>query len=1338
MSFEQDFIADLRGKAAAAKTSESTKVFRDGRDAQGNLDTGYLGGFASSVASAIPEFVGADPTPAAQKFRDANPVSGVISELLPTFGAYGAVFKASQLPKAAAALESTVARTGLSAVESPIAYGAVKEIVRYSPLELGRLGIGFATQPSDNWGGLLADVGLSTLLNGAFGGIGGFFRGAGKVQDSFGHVVGSDLAFAPTFTLRMARTEGSQLTGGLDKAVVENDLVRAVLTENPYDAPLKGARGRFVDELDGAKDVAESAEINGLFKARSSSKGLTKRKLLEGLPEDNFTINAGEQTEIATTLGMKSIADVAENIRYPRVLDVNTDKAAAKLAKTFDDASGLQYVGDNTWLGKETNDGLFVFFKKIKAAQPIVDDAGVSIPPKQFGGGGIAAGDRFIAGKTDKPGIFAPSGHKVAEFNIAQQAKYRKAYQPLAGKDDIFNAETDKFLSVLYPGDYRDIGKLSKQTAIAQIADLAVDRVASLTGLKGSAQAREFAEGIYNVVKPTMFLESGASNPLFGRLFSVMRNNFRTADTEVQRYIQGSTGQFRAPSAILADLTPAEINLVALAKDTQTPAESLAKLSTDGLISPKASAAVAELQAINDDFLNRVVMPALRSAGMDEVLKPLEGYISPRIWKGEWSVPVLDDRGKEVWMAAAKTPGVAKAEADAIIAEAAAKGIKYTRPDAALNQVEYNLDVLQRISNTVSRQLKNNPESQEVIQSALSKVNAAHFGATRLGSPGTPKTFLERTGRAGSPDIATYTADDILGSMEAHMKTLGHFSAYHTFNDRWASEVLSLSKTDKRLYQDLLRKGNQLMGIEGAGTQWMNNALTPILGSSLGSKAATRIANGTNGLMYAWNIGIANPVFALSNLLTPLLTLAPHISFVLNAPLERVAQNMQFLPRYGADGRIVGQIGQINTSKVMASIFSVMKNPDEALLEAHARAKLDGTLQSHHMEEWVGGQSKANRSLKDAYRAEGGWGFIKDTATWMSRKSESFARNVSFHGGWIVGRDHFGLEGDQLYNFARKMTEVTNYNYAVVDRPRMFTGPIGSMFGLFKNWQLHFIGNMANYADLGLKEGVWAPMLWQFSVATALGGIGATPLRNAADGLARWASDSPSSFQWMQENWGKDTADELYFGLPALLGMSLQASNNIPGSDIRNEMVNLSNFVFLERAKAAGKAVGDAWTLGRDGDMNALRDPNIRDKLIQAFAPRAFTKAFSAAEGDYVKSMATGYPSVREIGPSARILEGLGFNAIDVASQQLASRQLYLQKEKYDTMVRNLGERFAQGQLAKDSEEMQRVLDMAVLNSVPVTSVLKSGQNVVRRELVGDNLSRYDKAKAAEYLKANQ
>ena len=552
----------------------------------------------------------------------------------------------------------------------------------------------------------------------------------------------------------------------------------------------------------------------------------------------------------------------------------------------------------------------------------------------------------------------------------------------------------------------------------------------------------------------------------------------------------------------------------------------------------------------------------------------------PRLFKGDWFVPVVDEAGSTVWLSSG-TLGGAKKEAQTVIDEAAAKGLKWKLGESRGTHVsEKNVTDIRNISELVGMAMGKNAKTQEVVQGAMKKLELerlANTKAGRLANYGAPKTLSkERTGLAGSPDAAQYSVEDALAASQSHYEQLLRFAAYHTWRERWLPEAMNLSKIDPTLYSNLQRKANQFMGIEGEITNVLNKSLSPVFGGTMGGKAATKIAQQTNGLMYAWNLGIANPTFALLNLLTPLQTVAPQIAMLTRVPTLEAEKLMHVGLRFGEDGVVAGRQSFWHPMKVLGQSLKEIKNPGDELLESFARAKTDGTLSAQLYEGWVGGQARAHQTLRDAYNnagggMAGGWEFIKRTSTFMAEKSEEFSRINAFTAMHILGRDHFKLQGETLYKFAQRGTHTSMYGYGVVDRSRMFTGPVGSMFGLFKNWQFHFIGQMAQYAGLGIKQGIWAPMLWQGGAALALGGLGATPLKLMADGLARWQSDLPSSFLWLQENW-QDSADEIYFGLPALLGASLQASSTVPGTDVRNDLYGADEL----RIPLAGKSCGQS------------------------------------------------------------------------------------------------------------------------------------------------------------------
>lgn len=1361
----------------------------------------FLAGFIGSTTSGLGELFGAEPTQTAIQFREDNPLSGFVSQMIGPVGAYSGMFRLSRTARGAAALDNAMTRLpgvrALSAADNPILYGASREMLRYSPLELSRLGIGFAiADDSQDYGDMLADVGLSTILTGGFGAVGGFFRAGGQRAADMGRIVGADLAFRPTFEFRMSRVPGAQVYGEVSLQDVQNRLIRDIFTERPFDAPIRGQRQRYVDELAGGTPESD-ALVNTLFRPSGDRGG--QSLLRQPLMRQNGQWLLGEQEtqRVLAGIGFQSMDDLAEAAVYPRLITVNSRRAAGTMARILDESPALQYVGDGVMLAREGNTGLYVVAKRLRAgAVDPMDEAveaamrvgreldpatanatisrlglmpsGATVRAGSTAGRGrraapqgstrVAEGDQWLILKTDQPQRFVPRAHKVAQLNVEQWARYRDAFKP-SNAEDIFNARTDAALGILSPRDFLDLKTTARQTWVSKVTEKAAKKFGQVSGLERSATYRNIAEQMAVAFKPAIYLEN--QNPIYQRLVGLLRLSMNTADELVNTIMGGKikvTGRpyrlrnvqhgegfngHRSLQQLWREMDDAERQLVVRAAQTQTPADDLAKLSADGLISARAQAAVAELQAINKDVWDQVLLPAFNSAGLSAEFNLLEGYIMPRLFKGDWFVPVLDESGKTVWLASGGLKA-AKEEAEQVIAAAREAGKNWTRGSESARHLSQTDSVdVERISQLVRTQIGQNSETQAIVQSAMKRIELARAANRKGGSmPGTPMTLKEeRGGLAGTPDIHHYSLEDVMKASEDHYNQLLRFAAYHTWSKRWMeTEAMNLSRISPTLYDDLRRKGNQYLGIEGKITKVLNQTLSPIFGHTLGGKAATRIAQGTNHLMYMWNLAIVNPTFALLNLMNPLQTVAPWISFMTKAPTEAAEKLMQVGLRYGTDGRPSGTFSHLHPMKVLGQSLREMREPGDDLLEAYGKAKTDGTLNPQLYEGWVGGTSRAHQTLRDAYHnagggISGGWEFIKRTSTFMAEKSEEFSRMMAFTSAHILGRDAFGLTGEALYRFSQRATHVTMYGYGVVDRSRIFTGPIGSMFGLFKNWQFHFIGSMAQYAGLGIKQGIWAPMIWQGAAALALGGLGATPLKLFADGLARWYTDSPNSYLWLQENW-PDAADEIYFGLPALLGASLQASATTPGTDVRNDLANLTNFVFIERAKQAVTAVRGAYDLWNNGDINALQDSNTRDQLMQAFAPRAVFRLFSSTEGEYVKSMRTGYPQQRDVSASSRFLHALGLNTTEIESQQVAARELWNDQQRRRNMIQALGTRYAEAQLVGDRDEMQLVVNRALALGVPVSSVVQSAHTRFRRETQSDSLSRYDQDLAGRYIRA--
>lgn len=1350
----------------------------------GSTWSGAFGGFIASAASSVPELFGAPVTAEAQAYRMNNPWLGFGSQFVGPVGVYGAVYKASKAPKLANALEKStewgLGRLGLAADSAPIRAGMMKEFIRYTPLELTRIGTGMTFWP-DNYGNMLADVGISTIATTAMGGLGGWLRTAGTAAGgSLKKVAEADIGTMPTWELRMAR-EGSKLTpeAAADPGKFKFDLMNEVLTSTPKPKKVKGEVNVKPDVADYFYNLeAGTPEVEGVLKtffkpsgSKATVEGIAKKgihtRLVSAVDNSMLNVSQAEQQGLLKSLGFGDLEELAATTVYPRVVTVTSGRSAGNLGKTFAD-DALTQIGPDTLLAKET-DGLWLILKRTgrdmnltKPAAEAAEGAAKGKAPRQFGPMKVAEGDQFFVAKTDQPNKFLPKEHAVAEQTVKTWNKLRDPYKQ-GLRNDPFNVNTDATLQIMSPNDWRAMATLKKPVMLERIVQNMTDKVKAAGGLADNAQIRKAAEAAYDVLAPTAFKE--ARNPVYARLYGVLKSNMTFADDIANKVMNGVMRISQTPARTLrngagrtaenfngyrpvrelwADLDDAERALVLNAAISQTPASEFKALSASGQVSPKAVAAVEELQRVNKDVLDRYVIPALESAGVAQDFKWLDGYILPKVWKGDFFVDVVEKAGKngskEVvrWRASGATPAAAQREAAAIIDEAAVQGKAYTQKKFATFSDRYakmDDDGLLQISDMVEHAIDADKGLQQIVRNAMRKLDAERAAGQPGGSiparkPGFSK---ERTGLKGG-DGKPNSLEEVIRQTEGHYRQMLRFAAYQTWQKRWYPELMRWGKDGYEVMQkDIQRKASQYMGIEGPTTRWINDRLK-VLEPILGSKPGTSFAQGANKLMYNWNLAILNPTFAVLNLLTPLQTVAPWISYMQKAPTAFSEKIMQMHLIGDGAGKVKGSYGALSPLKIIAQSVKMMKSKDPVIKEVFERALNDGTFSPQLYENFVGGTSHLGRTMREAYQQDGGMKMLYELSTYMATKSEQFSRLSAFNSAYIVGRDVFGLADDALYRFAKKGTDVTMYGYGVTDRARIFTGPAGSMFGLFKNWQMHFVGQMVDYAELATKEKIFAPMLWQSGAASALGGLGATPLRYAADGLANMYTESPTAFHWLQNNW-QEEADPIYFGLPAFLGASLQASSMMPGTDVRNDLSNLGNIVIWERMKLLGGAVGEAIAYESASGNSALANPNIRDQLFGATMPRFATRIAASVEGDYVKSMRTGLPQVQELGFSTKLLYALGLNQTDVDRYQVAGNELWKDKEKRSAMLKGMGQDYAMAYEAGDSDEMTRLVEVAMMVGVPVDSMIRSAHTRNARE-EGDLLMKFDDQAVQGYLGA--
>jgi hypothetical protein len=355
MSWVDEYLARQQGQQQAQQA--------------GAANSSFLGGFISSGVSAVGEMFGMDPFPSAQTFRDEHPYAGVASELLggvvPYVGWEGAIAK---VPALAEGLDGLVNATKIDKLANPIKYGAANLAIRYAPVELARLGTGLVT--TDDWNkyqGLMADVGLSTLLTGGIGALGGFIHSGGSVERTLsGRLAEAPIGWAAPFQLRLADSPTAEVIGNAPIEQVKQDLLRETFLERPLQGKAGSApvRAPAVGSLEGVEEPKAAVQLSTMFNESKAAKpqGLIRQKLMK--TDGTWTLGDDGNNELLGALGLQDMGQLAQSGRFPTIVDVGSDSAAGTMRRAVE---GLSPVADGVLMGREAGDGLFIVGKRIRA-----------------------------------------------------------------------------------------------------------------------------------------------------------------------------------------------------------------------------------------------------------------------------------------------------------------------------------------------------------------------------------------------------------------------------------------------------------------------------------------------------------------------------------------------------------------------------------------------------------------------------------------------------------------------------------------------------------------------------------------------------------------------------------------------------------------------------------------------------------------------------------------------------------------------------------------------------------------------------------------------------------
>jgi len=495
--------------------------------------------------------------------------------------------------------------------------------------------------------------------------------------------------------------------------------------------------------------------------------------------------------------------------------------------------------------------------------------------------------------------------------------------------------------------------------------------------------------------------------------------------------------------------------------------------------------------------------------------------------------------------------------------------------------------------------------------------------------------------------------------------------------------------------------------------------------------------------MYNLQFGAMNLMYPISNALTFVQTVIPEAAFVLTGSGSSLAPTYSHFAVGGTKGPMAG-MGVLSPVKLMYQSMKELVHPSEELTLAMRRAVNDRVIEPRNVEQYVGESATKVGDIRKLFSGDTKakdfdfpeW--LRATSEFLPAVSEGLSRSHAFTVGHAVARDYLKRNGqalnpDEIYQFARQFTEKTMYLYSSADRPRVFTTPAGSAMGLFKNWLFHYMASMGEYTAEGFTKNNWTPLLWQTTGTAALGGLSATPISWAADGFSRmW--NNKTLLQWSYDQFGEG-GDAIMLGLPAATtGISLYSQVNSPLANPVRDASTMFSVVTWDRMKKLGQAVGGAFDNWQATGEHPAHNQQVRDMLIQAFAPTTIHKTFATINqnGD-ITSAASGYPIAKDVSPAHRVLYSFGFHPVELDRGQAISQELYSSQEKLRGRVNDLGKAWAHAQTIGNGEQLGLIMRQAMVWGLDASSVIKSAmaimdksrKDVVERQMRPQDLGSY-------------
>lgn len=933
-------------------------------------------------------------------------------------------------------------------------------------------------------------------------------------------------------------------------------------------------------------------------------------------------------------------------------------------------------VGDGWRLAKE-KDGLFVMAKKIR------------------GGEEARPGDRWAFFRTDNPGFFA---EKAARSN---DAFMRSAYWPKPSEmasigDPLFDASA---------------------TFLRETADQPFQKLGRKRGPVG-AVLRDVGETVGTYAAPSAPL--GTRNPMLNRGMQYLQKMVAVTEGRVDqlmrgsRTLQGEKSLLRnvvtvdKPSTAglaskIDELVKADLDDIKFVLESEIPFEELSKLlvrkdiNGDPLISQKAYDFLQAMQLISDDFTGRVskLQGVLQDQGAMKLVAEFQArkghYAMTREFPGAYRTFLQGVDGEVVGMATGPTPQHAREAAKEIIETQAKKG-NVIYEGGMMDEVMRSPDEMQKLKTKVLR-------------------------------PG----FLKNRGDLLGYDLqrGDLTTDKLRELVEKNIRRREEYVRNVSILEHMGETMAQLTRTAPQDAIALNKRIQILVNKDEGEFGRVQNALVDKALNAVGfsgKDSASQIVRTTQKLLTSFQMNFGNLTQPILNMVGMFQTILPEISYVLHASEAALSRNYVSMPLLDSANNVKGTLGVLSEWKVFGNAMQRMgvswenqpKDFQELVLDMIAQRQLSPRF----AEEQFGVDGAILKKPLDAFKSTQSFvKYFESANELLISKSEELNRMMVVNSAYELAKMR-NMPYSRMVNFTREMMGKTAFNYSTADRATVFTTPLGSLAGTFKNWMFHYMANMIKYATGG-KETLPA-LMWQTAATAVIGGGAATPfVMPIADGASKFLTDKKFS-EMLYSMTGGDGMDErvadgLIYGLPGSMGLSFASQAASPGSDPKRDAAMMFSFAAFDRVKALSGATKDALVAYKVTGESPWEDEIVRGEMARALAPRTIYRSMALSQDSAVKSLTTGYDVTKPMGLGTALLYGAGFNPTELEKTYDVYNEIRDSQESERALVKEFGQTLAQAWENGDDRLANRVFTRAMAVGVDTSSVLRSAEARTKR-----------------------